>query len=74
MTKSKSYFIEMLDNGFVVKEGNSKRAIETVQKVEEVLINEFKDIISSLNKSGINNMVIKFSSDENVPQVLGREF
>ena len=72
MTKSKSYFIEMLDNGFVVKEGNSKRAIETAQRVEEILVIEFKSIISSLNKSGINNMVINFSSDENVPQILSR--
>ena len=72
MTKSKSYFIEMLDNGFVVKEGNSKTAIETSKTVEDFLIKEFKNIISSINKAGVSNMVVNISSDENVPQVLSR--
>ena len=72
MTKSKRYFIEMLDNGFVVKEGNSKTAIETGKTVEDFLIKEFKNIISSINKAGVSNMVVNISSDENVPQVLSR--
>ena len=72
MTKSKSYFIEILNNGFVIKDGNSKIAIETGKTVEDFLIKEFKNIISSINKAGVSNMVVNISSDENVPQVLSR--
>lgn len=68
MAKSESYFIEILDNGFVVKHGNSKRAIETVQKVEEILLYHLKEMIKNLNKSGTNNMVVNITVDENVPR------
>lgn len=72
MKKNESFFVEMLDNGFVVKNGNSKKAVETSQKLESILVDKFKDAIGSINKSGIHNMVISFQVDENVPQVLER--
>ena len=52
MTKRESFFIEMLDNGFVLKNGNSKKAIETSQKLEEEIVKKFRDAIGSINKSG----------------------
>ena len=70
--KNESFFIEMLDNGFVLKNGNSKKAIETSQKLEDVLVTKFKDAIGSINKSGIKNMTINFSVNENVPQTTDR--
>jgi len=73
MTKRESFFIEMLDNGFVLKNGNSKKAIETSQKLEEEIVKKFKDAIGSINKSGIHNMVVNFDVDENVPQVAQRK-
>jgi len=69
MAKTESFFIEMLDNGYVLKNGNSKKAIETSQKLEEELIRSFRDAIGSINKSGIHNMVVSFLVDENVPTV-----
>lgn len=72
MAKTESFFIEMLDNGYVLKNGNSKKAIETSQKLEEELIRSFRDAIGSINKSGIHNMVVNFFVDENVPQVSPR--
>lgn len=72
MQKHENFFIEMLDNGFVIKDGKTKNAVETSQKVEERLVTKFKDAISGINKTGINNMVISFSVDENVPEVSTR--
>lgn len=72
MTKKESFFIEMLDNGFVLKHGNSKKAIETSQKLEEEIMKKFRDAISSINKSGIHNIVISFTVDENVPDASAR--
>ena len=69
MAKTESFFIEMLDSGYVLKNGNSKKAIETSQKLEEELIRSFRDAIGSINKSGIHNMVVSFLVDENVPTV-----
>lgn len=72
MNKRENFFIEMLDNGFVLKSGNSKKAIETSQKLEEEIVKKFKDALSSINKSGIHNMTVSFDVDENVPQVATR--
>lgn len=72
MSKRESFFIEMLDNGFVLKNGNSKKAIETSQKLEAEIVGRFKDAIGAINKAGIHNMVISFDVDENVPQVSTR--
>lgn len=72
MSKSNYYFIEMLDNGFVIKSDGSKRAIETSQKVEELIIKKLKEMISGINKPGIHNMTINISVDENTPTDLSR--
>ncbi|MCO5285191.1 MAG: hypothetical protein M9898_02115 [Chitinophagaceae bacterium] len=72
MIKKESFFIEMLDDGFVLKNGNSKKAIESSQKLEEEIVKRFIDAIGSFTRSGILNMVISFEVDENVPQAAAR--
>ena len=68
MTKHESFFIEMLDNGFVLKSDSSKKAIETGSKLEELLVEKFKNAIGAIYVSGVNNMAVTFTVDENVPQ------
>lgn len=72
MNKRENFFIEKLDNGFVLQSGNSKKAIETIQKLEEEIVKKFKDALSPIYKSGIRNMTVSFDVNENVPQVATR--
>lgn len=72
MSTSKSYFIEILDNGFVMKEGSSKRAVETSERVEEIILTSLKNAMSAIGKPETSNVVVNISVDVNVPQILPR--
>lgn len=69
MEKVKSYFIQILDNGFIVQEGSKKRAVEKTQTVEEILTDSIKEMISALRKVGTQNVVVSISVEENVPTI-----
>ena len=72
MVNIDNFFIEVLDNGFVLKTSIAKRAIESEQDLKDGLVQKFKDAIANLGKVGVENMRIRIEIEENVPQVVTR--
>lgn len=68
MIKTESFFIEVLDDGYVMSNGNKNRAIQTRKRLEEILVEKLMDLIGPLNRLSTHNMVINFDVDVNVPR------
>ena len=67
MQKKVSFFIESLDEGFTLREKGKTKALELSKNVEEYLLARFKKEIERFSHTGINNMSIEITIDENCP-------
>jgi hypothetical protein len=69
MQKKVSFFIESLDEGFTLTEKGKTKALEYSKNVEEYLLARFKEEIERFSHTGIHNMSIEITVDENCPTV-----
>ena len=67
MSKKVSFFIESLDEGYILTEKGRTKALEYSKNAEEYILARVKKEIERFSHTGINNMLIEIEVQENCP-------
>ncbi len=65
--KKKHFYVEHLDDGALITIDGKKKAVETLKRAKEILIDRFTEMISRVDHQGINNMSVTVEVYENAP-------
>ena len=72
MSKEISFFIVKLDEGYILTDKNKTKALEFSKNVEDYLVQRFLKEIERFAHTGVYNMQINISIEENIPQCADR--
>ncbi len=69
MQKKLSFYIESLDQGHIVTEGGKTKAIESADKVIDIIVTSLKLATNRLGSAVVRNMHIEITVEENCPTI-----
>jgi len=70
MEKKTTFYIESLDAGYTIKEGDKKIAKESAIASSEYMLSKFSALIDNFANAGVKTMAITISVEENPPKSL----
>jgi hypothetical protein len=70
MEKKTTFYIESLDAGYTIKEGDKKIAKESAISTREYMLSKFIALIYKFENAGVKNMEINITVEENPPKYL----
>lgn len=65
--KKRNFYIEVLNDGFILSEDGKRKAVESENKVQDILNFALSQLISKLGASDVSTMQITISVTENPP-------
>ncbi len=68
MEKNLTFFIQSLDNGYILTRNGTSEAIEKSSKVKEIIADSLSAAIERFSHTGVSNMLIEITVHENCPQ------